>query len=165
MNGILTVRQIGKTMNKYELAGQQLLNQHNITVKTVRKSMSGVAYIEDKTISAPAPRQSLSFAIFAHEVGHIANGEISPRWLEELRAWQFSLDCFRQFNFTISKEVRQRMKYSLTFALAKALNRNLKQIPIELRQYKKYLSPVVYIYGDGRQADKWHVDYWKVKNL
>ncbi len=152
-------------MDKYELAGNQLLKQYNITVKTVRKSMSGVAYIEDKTISAPAPKQAMSFAVFAHEVGHIANGKISPRWLEELRAWQFSLDCFRQFGFTIPREVRQRMKYSLTFALAKALNRNMKRTPPELRQYKKYLSPIVYVYGDGHRANKWHADYWKVKNL
>ncbi len=152
-------------MNRYEVAGNQLLERYGITVKTIRRTMSGIAYIEDKAISAPAPKQALSFAIFAHEVGHIANGKFSPRWLEELRAWQFSLACFKEFGFTISREVRQRMKYSLAFALAKALNRNMKAIPPELRQYKKYLSPIVYIYGDGRRADKWHADYWKVKNL
>ena len=152
-------------MNKYELAGKQLLEEYSITVKTVRKSMSGVAYIEDGIISAPAPKQALSFAIFAHEVGHISNGHVSPRWLEELRAWQFSLDCFKRFGLTIPREVRQRMKYSLTFALAKALNRNMKRTPLELRPYRKYLSPIVYLYGDGTRANKWHADYWKVKHL
>ena len=146
-------------MNRYELAGNQLLEQYGITVKTIRRTMSGSAYLEDKVISAPAPKQALSFAIFAHEVGHIANGEISPRWLEELRAWQFSLDCFRQFDLTIPRKVRQRMKYSVAFALAKALNRNMKRIPPELRLYKKYLSPIVYVYGDGHTANKWHADY------
>ena len=152
-------------MNKYELAGNELLKQYNISIKTVRKSMSGVAYIEDRVISAPAPKRPLSFAVFAHEVGHIANGSLSPRWLEELRAWEFSLDCFRRFNLAIPREVKQRMRYSMAFALAKALNRKMKRVPEELKKYKKYLSPVVYRYGDGHTEKKWHASYRKVKHL
>ena len=152
-------------MNKYELAGNELLKQYNISIKTVRQSMSGVAYIEDRVISAPAPKRPLSFAIFAHEVGHIANGRLSPRWRSELQAWEFSLGCFRRFNLAISKEVKQRMRYSMAFALAKALNRKMKRVPEELKKYKKYLSPVVYRYGDGHTEKKWHASYRKVKHL
>jgi len=152
-------------MNKYEIAGNQLLEQYGIKIKTVRKSMSGVAYIEDRVVSCPAPERALSFAILAHEVGHIVNGHLRPRWLEELRAWQFSLVYFKEFGFAIPREVKWRMKYNLTFALAKALNRNMKAIPQELKQYKKYLSPITYIYGDGRRANKHHADYWKVKHI
>jgi len=152
-------------MNKYELASIQLLARENIAIKTVRKTMGGIAYIEDRLISCPAARGPLSFSIFAHEVGHIVNGKISPRWLAELRAWQFSLNCFKEFGFGISREVKLRMRYSLTFALAKALNRNMKHIPSELRPYKKYLSPIVYHYRDGHTANKYHADSWKVRHL
>jgi hypothetical protein len=148
-------------MNKYELSANQLLEQYNITVKTVRKSLSGIAFIEDKVISAPRPNQPLKFAIFAHEVGHIVNGHISPRWLEELSAWEFSIEQFKIFNFRIPKQVKSRMNYSLSFALAKALNRNMKQVPKELRKYKKFLSPITYIYGDGHKEQKQHADYAK----
>jgi len=152
-------------MNKYEIAGNELLKRYDVSVKTVRKSMSGVAYIEDRAISCPAPKKPLGFAIFAHEVGHIANGHVSPRWLEESRAWEFSLSCFRDFGLSIPREVKWRMKYSLTFALAKALNRNMKAVPVELRAYKKYLSPVFYHYSDGRVVEKRHADYRKVRHL
>jgi len=152
-------------MNKYEIAGNQLLGRYDVTVKSVRQNMSGIAYLEDRVISAPAPKSPLSFAIFAHEVGHIANGHCKPRWLEELRAWQFSLTCFKEFGFAITREVRWRMKYSLAFALAKALNRDMKLIPTELKAYKKYLSPVTYHYGDGTRRKRWHADYRKVKYL
>lgn len=152
-------------MNKYEVISIKLLNEYGISIKTVRKSMSGVAYIEDRVISCPAPKSPLSFAIFAHEVGHIANGSIKPRWLEELKAWQFSIACFKKFGLSIPREVRQRMKYSLSFALAKALNRDMKRTPPELRAYRKYLSPITYIYGNGTKRERWHADFWKVKNL
>jgi len=152
-------------MNKYELAGNELLKKYNINIKTYRGNLTGIAYIEDRIISAPKPIKPLHFAIFAHEVGHIANGEISPRWLEELKAWQFSIAQFKLFGFRIPSEVKSRMKYSLAFALAKALNRNMKAIPRELKPYKKYLSPITYLYGDGHRAQKWHADYWKARNL
>lgn len=149
-------------MNKYESAGRQLLERYEVTIKTVRKTMGGIAYIEDRAISAPAPKRPLSFAVFAHEVGHIANGEITPRWLEELRAWEFSLACFGEFNLAITREVRRRFRYSMAFALAKALNRRMKRIPPELRKFKKYLSPVTYCYGDGHTEKKFHADSSKI---
>lgn len=152
-------------MNKYEVAGKELLARHSITIKTVRKSMSGIAYLEDRVISAPAAKSPLSFAILAHEVGHIVNGSIRPRWLEELRAWEFAIESFKQFHLSVSKEVRQRMRYSLAYALAKALNRDMKRIPAELRQYRKYLSPITYHYGDGTTRERYHADYWKVTHL
>lgn len=152
-------------MNTYEKAGDLLLRQYYIEVKTVRKNMSGVACIEDRIISAPAPKSPLSFAIFAHEVGHIANGSIKPRWLEELKAWEFSLAQFKRFGFPIPQKVQQRMRFSIAFALAKALNRGMKKTPPELKPFKKYLSPITYLYGDGHRENKWHADYWKVKNL
>jgi len=152
-------------MNKYELAGQQLLKEHVVSVKTIRHNMSGIAYIDDRAISAPVPRRPLSFAVFAHEVGHIVNGRISPRWREELMAWQFSIAQFKRFGFSVPKEVKTRMKYSLAFALAKALNRRMAKVPKGLRIYKKYLSPVTYIYGDDHREQKWHADYWKATHI
>jgi len=160
---IATARRV--KVNKYEIAGQSLLSEYNITIKTVRKSMSGVAYIEDRVISAPAPKSPISFAVFAHEVGHIANGNIKPRWLEELRAWEFSLSQFKRFGMAISKEVRQEFRWSMTYALAKALNRGMQKLPKELRPFKKYLAPITYIYGDGHKEQKWHADMWKVKHI
>jgi len=148
-------------MNKYELAGDELLERHDVKVMTVRASMSGVAYIEDRIISAPKPIKPLHFAIFAHEVGHIANGHVKLRWKEELEAWSFAIAQFKVFGFRIPKEVKQRMNHSLSFALAKALNRNMKVIPAELRRYKRYLSPITYIYGDGHREQKWHADWSK----
>jgi len=154
-----------EAMNKYELAGQRLLSDYQVSVKTVRKSMTGVAYMDDRIISAPAPHRPVSFAVFSHEVGHIANGDIKPRWLEELKAWEFSIAQFRRFGFAVTREVKQLMKWSMAFALAKALNRGMRKVPKELRRYKRYLSPVTYLYGDGHREQKWHADVWKVKHL
>ena len=150
-------------INRYELVGKALLKRHRITVKTYRGNMSGVAYLEDRVISAPRPVKPLPFAIFAHEVGHIVNGHIKPRWLEELRAWQFSLQQFRESGLRIPHDVKRRMRFSLAYALAKALNRGMKSIPKELWVYKKYLSPITYLYGDGHKEQKWHADYSKTK--
>jgi hypothetical protein len=54
-----------------------------------------------KLIGCPEPRGRASFALFAHEVGHLVlhlrEGRRGPHWLEEVEVWEFALDAFTRF--------------------------------------------------------------------
>ncbi|KKL20171.1 hypothetical protein LCGC14_2458120 [marine sediment metagenome] len=136
-------------MNRYEEVGNLLLKRHDVTIKVIRRSMSGLAYIKERAICSPLPRTAKSFAIFCHEVGHIAQGVIKPRWLEELRAEEFAKGCFGEFGFSMPKAVKDRMKYHISYKLAQALNRGMKHTPPELKSHRKYLAKVRCMNGKG----------------
>ena len=95
----------------------------------------------------------MSFYIFAHEIGHIVNGEIKPSCLCELRADQYSLEQFKRFGLPLPRKVINRSNWYRGYSLAQALNRGMKKIPDELKKYKRYLikSYRHTIYGDGRK--------------
>ena len=140
-------------MNYIE-AGQDLVKRYDINVIKVRRSMSGFAYYNSRDIVAPEPKTAKSFVVFAHEVGHVVNGKVRPRWKSEYMAEMFALDCFKEYDLKLPRIVKNRIKWHITYALAKAMNRGMKVIPQELKPYKKYLRPGYYIvrYLDGREV-------------
>jgi hypothetical protein len=143
-------------MNRYELAGKELENEYHITVSKYCSNLSGRAYHTTQSIIAPRPTTAKSFAIFAHEVGHIANGVVKPSCLSEYKAEMFTIDCFKRFGFKMPRIVANRIKWYICYSLAQALNRGIKNIPEELKPYRKFLIKhrQAFIHGNGKITHK-----------
>lgn len=115
-----------KLADRYELAAAALLAQSGCTVSKYRSSNTGAAFTfgDEWDIEVPHPRGPVSFGVFAHEVGHQLlhrhNGGY-PRWLEEIEAWEFALDCFRRFELPGVERCRADAAKALVYAAVKAL--------------------------------------------
>jgi hypothetical protein len=103
------------------------VRESGVTVVKTRKRSSGVAMIasDDWAIEAPAPRGAIGFAVFAHEVGHqmLHRGKSTPRWLEEIEAWEYALEQFARFELRGVEQARARAARSLRYAAGKAAKR------------------------------------------
>ena len=114
--------------NPYEIAAETLLRETGCTVRTWRKRNTGRAHTSarDWGIDVPRPRGPISFATFAHEVGHQllhrSNGSY-PRWLEELEAWEYALAQFDRFNLVGRDKAQTDAAESLAYAANKAIRR------------------------------------------
>lgn len=112
--------------NPYQTAAEILLRESGCTVRKWRKNATGTAYTSsaDWGIESPEPRGPISFAVFAHEVGHqmLHRHNSAPRWQEELEAWEYAVDQFSRFQLD-AKGVRERMVRSLRYAAAKTSKR------------------------------------------
>jgi hypothetical protein len=115
-------------MNKYTEIAEALLKEHNITVRAYRKSLTGVAYIKEREIVVPHPVGKISLLIFVHEVGHIVNGEIKPRYVEEYLAEKFAIDYFHKIGLRVPRSYVARAKRYVSFKVRQAKARNLKHI-------------------------------------
>jgi hypothetical protein len=129
---------------RYSELERRMLKQYGVRVRKWRTSMSGVAWqvtYQDGSVSrlleSPRPRGPMSCAIFLHEIGHHAIGfkTYKPRCLEEYHAWKFAIDTMEAEGLNVTDRVRQRMRDSLRYAVAKAARRGLKKIPGELLPY------------------------------
>lgn len=113
----------------YLSAAVALIAESGCTVRKWRRGTSGVAYTasEDWGIEVPEPRGPVSFATFAHEVGHQLlhrrNGDAS-RWLEECEAWEFALAQFDRFELPGKIKAQNDAATSLARAAAKAIRRS-----------------------------------------
>lgn len=117
---------------------------HGIRVNRWRSSTTGCAwevYYHDgrvsKLIESPYPRGPVSAAVFLHEVGHHAIGmrRYKPRCLEEFKAWEWSLNTMREYGLNVSPSVEKRVRESLQYAVAKAMRRGLRKLPVELEPF------------------------------
>jgi hypothetical protein len=129
---------------RYDALVVEMKSRHGVRVRKWRRSMSGCAWIVRyrngdlvRMMEAPYPRGPMSCAVFLHEVGHhaIGIGRWSPRCLEELKAWEWSLATMREFGFNVTDPVLRRVERSLRYAVAKAKRRGLKSVPRELIAY------------------------------
>lgn len=115
------------TENVYEIAGKALLMESGCTVRKWRTKTTGTAYVRDRDwgIEAPRPRGPISFATFAHEIGHqmLHRGGSRPRWLEELEAWEYALAQFDRFNLPGKDKAQTDAAKCLVYAAAKAERR------------------------------------------
>lgn len=127
--------------NKYQEAADILLKEHGIIISKIRSTMSGVAYHDTNRIECPKPKSATSFAILAHEIGHRAlnhNGN-GKSCMAEYQAEMFTIAQFKRFGFAMPHKVKDRINRHIAYGLAQALNRNMCNIPSELKPYKKYL--------------------------
>ena len=113
-------------------------------IRKWRTSMSGCAWeLKDKNgniyrmLESPYPKGPMSCAIFLHEVGHHAIGfhTYKPRCLEEYFAWEWSLAAMKANDINITANVLKRRDNALQYAVAKALRRGLKRVPVELESF------------------------------
>lgn len=115
------------TDNPYEAAANVLLAESGCTVRKWRASSTGTAYTRsaDWGIEAPEPRGPISFAVFAHEVGHQLKhrGNSAPRWLEELEAWEYALEQFERFGLDGREKVLRKAARCLAYAAHKTNRR------------------------------------------
>lgn len=131
----------GGMQGRYERVTREMLSRYGVRVRRWRGSMSGVAVrvtYQDGTVSrlieSPRPRGPMSAAIFLHEIGHhaIGIGVYRPRCLEEYHAWRFALETMEECGLNVTAAVRERMRLSLRYAVAKAQRRGMKRVPEEL---------------------------------
>jgi hypothetical protein len=129
---------------RYDALVRDMKKAYGLRVRRWRTSTSGCAWMvtyEDGTISrlieSPYPRGPMSCAVFLHEVGHhaIGLGAYRPRCLEEYHAWRWSLEAMREHGFNVTPAVEKRMHDALQYAVAKAVRRGLKRLPVELEPY------------------------------
>jgi len=55
--------------------------------------------------------------------------------LEEYKAWEWSINAMIANDIRVTDNVLKRRDNSLRYALAKALRRGLKRVPLELEPY------------------------------
>ena len=132
------------TQARYRTMQRDMLERYGVRVRKWRSNSSGVAWqityadgSVSRLIESPRPTGPVSAAIFLHEIGHhaIGFGVYSPRCLEELEAWCFSLDQMEAWDLAITDRVRKRVHESLVYAVDKARRRGLKRLPAALIPY------------------------------
>ena len=114
--------------NKYTEIAERLLKEHNITVRQYRKSMTGRAFIKEREIITPRPTGKISLLICLHEIAHIVNGEIKPRFKEEYLAEKWAIDTFRKLGMRVPQSYTRRAKRYIHHKVHQAKKRGLKKI-------------------------------------
>jgi len=148
-------------MNKYEDIARQELKvvelqlEHDITIAHWKSNrpFSGRASCETYTLTVPEPKSDISLNTFLHELGHLIY-KVKPSCLNEYLACKYAIDTMRKYGLSISRKIKRHHNWYIAYSLAQALNRNLKQIPAELKPFRKYLASyyLTLIYGDGRRC-------------
>lgn len=136
---------------KYDAIVENMKDTYGFRIRKWRSSMSGCAWeLKDRSgnisrmVESPYPRGPMSCAVFLHEVGHHAIGfhVYKPRCLEEYYAWAWAIEAMKANSIRITDGVLKRRDESLEYALAKALRRGLKKIPIELMPYANRMTRI-----------------------
>lgn len=135
-SGKVTARQV-----RYDELVREMKATHRLRVNKWRSSTSGCAWevqyadgSVSRLIESPYPRGPMSCAVFMHEVGHHAIGlhRYRPRCLEEYHAWRWGLEEMERRGYSVTERVYKRRDDALRYAVAKALRRGLKRLPVEL---------------------------------
>jgi hypothetical protein len=122
----------------------QMKAAYGVRVRKWRKSMSGVAwrirYPDGRTeswIESPFPKTRLSLAIFLHEIGHhaVGWGVYRLRCEEEYRVWLWALAKMRELGIEPDARTLKRFERSMQYAVAKAVRRGVKALPVDLIPY------------------------------
>ncbi|MBM4105434.1 MAG: hypothetical protein FJ257_03940 [Phycisphaerae bacterium] len=130
---------------RYQALAHWMVEAHGLRVRRWRSGTSGVAWevrrrgrAVERWIEAPYPKGPVSCAVFLHEVAHhsIGVGRVSPRCLEEFHAWRWAIECMEAAGLPPSPLVLRRRDASLRHALAKALRRGIREVPVELEPWR-----------------------------
>jgi hypothetical protein len=119
-------------------------SRYDVRVRKWRRGMSGVAFrirLRDGSIQnwieSPYPKTRISLAIFLHEIGHhaIGFGVYRLRCEEEYRVWVWALNTMRSLDIEPDPRTLRRFDRSMRYAVAKAVRRGIKAIPVDLVPY------------------------------
>ena len=140
-----------KTPNPYEEAAALLVRESGVTIRKYRKAMTGIAYVNDEDwgIEAPEPRGPVSFAVFAHEVGHqlLHRTRNRPRWQEEIEAWEYAIHQFDRLGLDGRGLAFSRAALGVRWAIVKALKRSPRRDALAadiIRQHPQWEFCVTY---------------------
>lgn len=114
-------------INKYTEIAERLLKENNITVKKYRTNMTGRAWIKSREIIIPHPNGKISLLITLHEIAHIVNGKIRPKFRSEFMAEKWAMDTFRKLGMKVPQSYTHRAKRYVSFKVHQAKIRGLKQ--------------------------------------
>jgi hypothetical protein len=129
---------------RFDAIVAEMLAAHPLRVKRWRNTLSGVAVLriyrdgrEERSIEAPYPSSPLRLAIFLHEVGHhvLGLGIHRPRCLEEYLAWRYAIDRLAELGIPTDGPVARRFERSMRYAVAKAIRRGIRRLPVELLEF------------------------------
>lgn len=91
-------------------------------------------------IEVPEPKSNISLSTFLHELGHLTKLSSSQKksCLREFYAEMFSLDQLKRFGIKRNRKMIKNSNWYMAYSLCQALNRKMKDIPEELKKYKKF---------------------------
>lgn len=113
-----------------------------IAIRKYRTSpWSGKAYLSSFEIIVPHPKSNISLSTYLHELGHLTNLARTQKksCLREFYAERFCLDQLKRFSIKRNKRMIKHSNWYMAYSLAQAMNRKMKDIPEELKKYKKFL--------------------------
>lgn len=154
-------------MNKYQDIADQVLKEVEehigrqvIIEKWKSKSTkSGKAFYNEYRIVVPEPTDADTLNTFCHELGHLIS-YVKPSCLNEYNACIFALQKLREHGIPISRNMKRHHKWYIAYSLGQALNRGMKNIPEELKPFKKYLTKVKVHWFDGK-GKQWTTDAYR----
>ena len=129
---------------RYDALVRNMTETWQIEVHRWRTRTTGCAWVARdrrgrarKMIEAPYPRGPVSCAVFLHEVGHHALGIrcVRLRCLEEHLAWTWAIEQMEAHGIRVTPRVLARRDAAMRYAVAKAMRRGLKSLPVELKPW------------------------------
>ena len=126
---------------KFAEIGMRMVKEADIREVKPRKSLSGCAYVEERTIEAPWPTTTRKrLYILAHECGHVVlnhRGRKKPRYVEEYEAEQYAIETLRKHDVAVPADMLKRAKAYVARKIRQAEARGAKSIDSKIRAWSQ----------------------------
>ncbi len=118
-----------------------LLQEHNITVRKWSAGSCGVAWWKTRDVKIPHPTSVDRFAVCLHEIKHIIDGDKGRRFVQEFNCDMYALTILKELGYPTKKWII-RMKWHTLSRIAMAHNRGLAldKIPKSIRKFFKEID-------------------------
>jgi hypothetical protein len=116
-----------------------LCQKHKIEIYKYSTTSSGHALIKSRQIKIPRVTNVDRFGVALHEVCHILQGKLRPRYLSEFRCDLYALQHIRALGYETEDWVK-RMNWHTISRVAMAHNRGLKTIAPEVKIYFSWVN-------------------------
>ena len=126
-----------KNKNRVEII-EKICKENNIEIEWRKSSVnSGLAYIDKRKIIIPTPKSDRKIITCFHEIAHIIQGRISPRYFEEYKAVKMSFEFMKEYNFKLTRKIKKNQKWYVALCLQKAIHRklNFENVPKEIIKF------------------------------
>lgn len=116
-----------------------LCKKHKIEIYKFSTTSSGHALIKTRKIKIPRITNVDRFGVALHEVCHVVQGKIRPRYLSEFRCDLYALQHIRGMEYPTEDWIK-RMNWHTISRVAMAHNRGLKTIAPEVKLYFNWVN-------------------------
>lgn len=124
--------------DNYQELIEEVCKQNNITFEYKFRNNCGRAFIDKRHIQLPIPRHSKVWLQYCfHEIAHVLNGNISPRYYEEYLADRKSFQLMKIYGIKIPRKLIIDSKKYINKRVIKAEKRKLKTLKPEVLKYIK----------------------------